>query len=68
VLLGIDISRDSSEVHISQLKKIYNETRTIGIFEDSAEYEKIRSQRDTYPFTSMADNRGTGKIEVRTNY
>ena len=63
-----DLSRNGDERHIQQLRNLYNNTKTIGIFKDSEEYLDVHSKRDIYPYTSLSDNRGIGKIEVRTNY
>jgi hypothetical protein len=70
VLMVIDtdlkdyISSGRPDKQINQLKTIYDDTRKIATFRDKA----IKYDRDQYPYTSIRENRGIGRIDVRSNY
>ncbi len=70
VLLVIDktmlrsISESNPDKQIAKIKILYNKSKTLGIFNDTAN----QYDRKTYPYTSMDENRGIGVLEIRANY
>ena len=58
------ISSTNPEEHIKELKSLYDNSTTLEIFEENRpDYDE-----NIYPYQSMSENRGIGKIEVRANY
>jgi len=70
ILLMVDkdlkdyISADKPNTKIKQLQKVYDDTKPIATFKDKA----IKYNRDQYPYTSIRENRGIGRIDIRANY
>ena len=59
------ISADNKpNTKIKQLQKVYDDTKPIATFKDKA----IKYNRDQYPYTSIRENRGIGRIDIRANY
>ena len=58
------ISSENPEEHIKELKSLYDNSTTLAVFkENRPDYNE-----NIYPYQSMSENRGIGKIEVRANY
>ena len=58
------ISSENPENHIKELKSLYDNSTTLAVFkENRPDYNE-----NIYPYQSMSENRGIGKIEVRANY
>jgi len=70
VLLVVDrtmlrsISEGIPDKQIAKIKILYNKSKTLGIFNDTAN----QYDHNTYPYTSMDENRGIGLLEIRANY
>jgi hypothetical protein len=58
------ISVKNPQKHIRELKMLYNKTNTIATFNE----KRPRFDANIYPYQSMSENRGIGKIDVRANY
>ena len=58
------IASDKTDKQSEQLKAIYDNTKKIATFRDKA----IKYDRDQYPYTSIRENRGIGRIDIRANY
>ena len=70
VLLVVDrtmlrsISESNPDKQIAKIKILYNKSKMLGIFNDTAN----QYDHNTYPYTSMDENRGIGLLEIRANY
>jgi len=58
------VSSDDPEDHIAELQAFYDNSTTIANFEE----KRPELNDKIYPFQSMSENRGIGKIEVKANY
>ena len=58
------ISSANPEEHIAELKSLYDNSTIVGTFKE----KRPDYDANTYPYQSMSENRGIGKIEVRANY
>ena len=58
------ISSENPAEHLSELRALYEDSTTIANFEE----KRPKFNDKIYPFQSMAENRGIGKIEVKANY
>ena len=58
------ISSENPNEHIRELQALYNNSTTVAKFEE----KRPKFNDEIYPFQSMSENRGIGKIEVRANY
>jgi Dolichyl-phosphate-mannose-protein mannosyltransferase len=58
------ISSANPEEHIAELKSLYDNSTIVETFKE----KRPDYDANTYPYQSMSENRGIGKIEVRANY
>ena len=58
------ISSENPPEHIRELQTLYNNSTTIANFEE----KRQKFNDKIYPFQSMSENRGIGKIEIKANY
>jgi hypothetical protein len=48
------------------LRTFYKNSKTIATFKDTSDISRYNFNK--YPYTSMKENRGVGRVEIRTNY
>ena len=58
------ISSENPDEHIRELQALYDNSTTVARFEE----KRPKFNDQIYPFQSMSENRGIGKIEVKANY
>jgi dolichyl-phosphate-mannose-protein mannosyltransferase len=58
------ISSENPDEHIRELQALYGNSTTVAKFEE----KRPKFNDQIYPFQSMSENRGIGKIEVKANY
>jgi hypothetical protein len=58
------VSSENPAEHIRELQALYDNSTTVANFEE----KRPRFNDQIYPFQSMSENRGIGKIEVKANY
>jgi hypothetical protein len=58
------VSSENPPEHIRELQTLYNNSTTIANFEE----KRQKFNYKIYPFESMSENRGIGKIEIKANY
>jgi len=58
------VSSDNPEDHIKELQVLYNNSTTVANFEE----KRPKFNANIYPYQSMSENRGIGKIEIKRNY
>ena len=58
------VSSENPTEHIRELQTLYNNSTTIANFEE----KRQKFNDKIYPFQSMSENRGIGKIEIKANY
>ena len=56
------VSSENPEKHIKELQNLYNNANTIAEFKE----RRMDYNDDIYPYQSMSENRGIGRIEIKT--
>jgi hypothetical protein len=58
------VSSENPEDHIAELQALYDDSTTVANFEE----KRPEFNDKIYPYQSMSENRGIGKIEIKANY
>jgi hypothetical protein len=58
-----DIQDNTSEEKYEKIKTLYDLTHTLKIIDE----KRFPHNREIYPYSALYDNRGVGKIEIRSN-
>jgi hypothetical protein len=58
------VSSENPEDHIAELQAFYDNSTTVANFEE----KRPKFNGNIYPYQSMSENRGIGKVEIKANY